>query len=54
MTHVSGTPGPLNRPANMKHACRAPVMTHIGWDRPHGLGRLGRSAEYYGGTDQIE
>ena len=34
MTHVSGTSGHVNRPANMNHACSSQLaMTHIGWDR---------------------
>lgn len=33
LTHVSGTSGHVNRPANMHHACSSgSAMTHIGWD----------------------
>ena len=33
VTHVSGTSGHVNRPANMNHACSSgSAMIHIGWD----------------------
>ena len=48
MTHVSGTSGHVNRPANMNHACSSgSAMTHIRWDGTMAVKRRRRLRQHH-------